>query len=154
MKPSEIRSELLAQHEKVRAKMVEARCEAERCAAGVAPLRPLKLCLCELANAMRMHNLREEELLGDVLPDVDAWGKARTETMRDEHVHEHQEIYATLLAFSACNDEDAASAREPAAAAVLDLIARISSHIAYEEQAYLAEDVLTETTVPPDSFSG
>jgi hypothetical protein len=154
MTPSEIRSELLGQHEKLRTKMAETRIEAERCAAGALPLRGLKLCLCELANALRMHNLREEELLHDVLPDVDAWGKARTETMLDEHVHEHQEIYATLLTFGACNDADPASAFEPAAGAVLDLIARITSHMAYEEQAYLAEDVLTESTVPPDSFSG
>jgi hypothetical protein len=154
MKPSEVRAELLAQHQKLRTKIEETRCEAERCASGIEPLRPLKICLCELANAMRMHNLREEELLRDILPDVDAWGRARTDTMLDEHVHEHQEIYAALMIFGGSNDAAPAGAAEPAAAAVLDLVAKIGSHIAHEEQAYLADDVLTESTVPPDSFTG
>jgi hypothetical protein len=154
MTPSQIRSELLGQHQSLRTMMDETKREAERCVAGHEAIRPLKRCLCELANALRMHNLREEELLGDVLPDSDAWGKERAETMLDEHVREHEMVYATLLTFGAFADREPACVVEPAVATVLELIARIASHMEHEEEAYLAEDVLTESTIPADSFSG
>jgi hypothetical protein len=41
--------------------------------------------------ALTEHNQREAELLGEVIPSVDAWGEMRAARMDDLHLKEHRE---------------------------------------------------------------
>ena len=77
MKPSEIRTELIAQHEAVRSMARRTGELVARMKSGEAVRVGLGKALGELADAMRAHNEREEALLREIIPTVDAWGPAR-----------------------------------------------------------------------------
>lgn len=147
MTPTEMRTELLAQHSVLREKMKAARASADECTSQ--PLLPaLKKELKQLADAVRMHNLREEQLLMTILPTIDAWGEVRTLAMLEQHTHEHEELYEALLAVSTCEDPRAA------VSAVNQLLDRLAQHMEQEEGAHLAAEVLNDDAVTPDSFGG
>ena len=129
MNAREIRAELLGQHAEIRALIEEARGGS-------------KTALVRLGDAVRRHNLREEELLGQLLPTLDAWGPVRTAIMLEEHVAEHGELYAVLL--------DATRGQR----AVAELVEHLLEHMAYEEKTLLAEDLLDDSVVTSDSFGG
>jgi hypothetical protein len=148
MKPSEIRAELLEQHAHVRDLM-------DATQAIVAGLRSrartdadaLRLSLAHLTDALRTHNLREETLLRDVLPSVDAWGSARTAIMTEEHMAEHARLHAVL-------PEIEGPAFELGAAGILSLLERIRAHMDLEEAAFLGEDVLCDDIIVVDQSGG
>src|SRR5450759_3995168 len=128
MKPSEIRSELLAQHADLRAKIDEVRSVAERrCRGGDGDLHAL---LVRLTYAVRVHNARAEELMRSIFPTLDAWGPIRASVMQEEHVLEHQELFAALV--SAAERADGG-----APASVLELAGKLVSHMDREEKVFL-----------------
>lgn len=147
MKPSEIRRALLCEHAAIRASVARLRGVADSVAWG-APPRALRDTLADLADLVRMHNLREEALMTNVFPMLDGWGRIREEVMRDEHVSEHDEIYEALLRAGATPDP-----RISAATANL-LCDRLLMHMLREERVFLAEDVLSDDDQPADSFGG
>jgi hypothetical protein len=155
MKPSEIRTELLAQHERIRARVLEARgkldeWQAEPPARG--ELREeLNGRLAALIGVVLEHNAREEELLRDVLPTVDAWGPARAEIMLEEHTREHDALYKALLdAFGVAGGAAAHGARDEISA----LLDRMLEHMAREEKICLTEEVLRDDGIVRDYFGG
>jgi DUF438 domain-containing protein len=139
MKPSEIRKELLGQHAELRRKMESARRSATA--------RELHRALVEISELLRSHNLREEELMTDVFPTLDAWGMIRAEVMVGEHIDEHRELWETLLATTATSD--AAAARRKAN----ELFDRVLEHMEREEKVFLTEEVLSDDE-QIDAFSG
>jgi len=140
MTPSEIRAELLGQHARLRSLIDETRAIAERARQGEAVGDALRDGVARLATAMRDHNAREEELLGGILPTVDAWGPARAEIMDETHRREHDELYEVLLGIRT-------APRELAGAGVTALFDRLLEHMAREEKTLLGEDVLKDDTV-------
>lgn len=148
MSASKIRTELLEQHGEIRARTDEVRAAMNELKQGTASRDLLRSALAKLADSVRKHNQREEELLKDVIPHVDAWGPARAEVMVEEHGKEHQEIYATLVEAGATPDGDAA------VAAVSRLLERMHEHMAIEEKILLGEDVLRDDLVPREYFGG
>jgi hemerythrin len=144
MKASEIRTELLQQHADLRAQVEEIKrsLTSEPTSSAREALRAL---LVRLAGAVRRHNRKEEDLLRDVLPTVDAWGPARTEIMLEEHVKEHETIYAALV--------DAGTA-EDVRGRVGELLSRMLEHMAHEEESILTEEVLTDEAIVRDYFGG
>ena len=100
-----------------------------------------------LADAVRRHNLREEELLRDLIPAVDAWGHERAEVMTEEHVREHDELYQSLLG-TPCTPP------EFAGAGVRLLLGELLEHLEHEERAFLNEDVLRDDAVLADPQVG
>lgn len=128
MKPSEIRKELLDEHAKLRAAMQIARAAGDRRAS-----------IARLAEVLRAHNLREEELMSQVFPTLDAWGGMRALVMLEGHVEEEQ-LFAAHLAGGATKAPD--------------LFDRILEHMAREEKVFLGEDVLSDDELAPDSFGG
>jgi hemerythrin len=148
MKRSEIRSELLGQHAALRS-LIEQTCQAtDRWAAGEAARYEARACLARLVDDFRRHNRREEELLSDLIPTVDPWGPARAEIMYEEHVKEHDELYAALT------DATAASDPEATARLVYEVRERILEHMAREEKGFLGEDALRDDDVSMDSSGG
>jgi hypothetical protein len=144
MKPSEIRAELMAEHARLRTKIAEVRRVAELWQEGKEG--DLRTPLVALTDAIHMHNAREEDLMANLLPSVDAWGPARAEVMREEHGLEHGALFTSLVV---ARD---ASATSPSY--VLDLLERLLSHMAREEEAFLGVDVLSDEEHEPDHFGG
>ncbi len=148
MKPSEIRAELLAQHADLRAQMTATRDAAERCLRGDDAADELRSCIAGLTQASRAHNAREEELMSTVFPELDAWGVQRQEVMNEEHVAEHVELVAALVAAYAKGDPKAL------AQTAIDVVTELAEHMDREEKVFLGRDVLSDSGFPPDGFGG
>lgn len=146
---SEIRTELLQQHEGLRQAMRVVRDLAHRSERGEPAMHAeLNRSIAKLSDALQHHNAREDELLRGVIPTIDAWGPARAEAMSDAHVREHVEMYRAL------GETGAATDPRVAASAALRLLERIAAHMEREEREFLGEDVLNDDGAPRDSFGG
>jgi len=148
MKRSEIRSELLGQHIALRSRLAQACQAAERWNRGEAPRADARACLIQFLDELRKHNLREEELLRDVLPGVDPWGSARAELMSEEHVREHEELYR------ASSDATSPSDASVALGMINELRESVLDHMAREEKGFLGEDSLRDDEISLDAFGG
>lgn len=148
MRPSQIRRELLDQHLALRTLMADAGRIAHRCEDGEAAKEELRHALVRLTDLFRMHNRREEELLRDVFPNLDAWGPVRAQVMVEEHVDEHSDLFQALMAAASTDDAHAAAAKAKA------LFDRIVVHMDREEKVFLNGEVLSDDATPPDSFGG
>ena len=122
MKPSEIRGELLREHAQIRMMLDVTLTFAEVSHVEAPGCDSLREHLVRLTDAIRTHNLREEALLRDLIPSVDAWGPARAAIMVEEHVQEHERLYTALLGISR-------TPAEFAAAGVAALVYLIGEHM-------------------------
>jgi hypothetical protein len=147
MTPSQMREVLLQDHMILRSMIAAARKVAERACDGQTTADELRGELVRLADVLRGHNLREEGLLRNVIPSVDAWGQARAEIMTEEHVREHEELVAALTGVQS-------TPVEFAGAGTGLLLDGILGHMAREESAFLGEDVLRDDIVATYSLSG
>lgn len=138
MKPSEIRRELLEHHAEIHRRMDVAR---------FASPSELHGALVRLADFLRVHNLREEELMTEIFPTLDAWGMIRAEVMVGEHLEEHREIWEALLDTKDSSDAAATEAKMRA------LFERIHDHMLREEKVFLNDEVLCDEP-SVDSFGG
>ena len=82
------------------------------------------------ASALRAHNEHEEELLGKVLPTLDAWGSARREIMTERHVSEHGELAGALEGLDS-------SFQRTAGDSLIAMLDRVLSHMDREEETLL-----------------
>lgn len=117
----EIRAELLQQHDLLRTKL-----EQSRRFATEGSLRELHASLIDVGNVLRMHHLREEELLQDLLAALDDWGMTRVVAMVEEHADEHRQLYETLRVVSTTSDVKSATL------GAIELVDRILAHMAEE----------------------
>ncbi len=143
MTPAQIRRELLAQHTYLRTLMDEILLHLRSPQDPGSPLASsgdVTRRLRDLASALARHNRREEELLGDLLPTVDAWGPARAEIMDESHRREHQAMRRAIT--------DLPSVQEPFVASnVESLFHRVLEHMSREETTMLSDDVLRDDAV-------
>ena len=147
MKPSEIRGELLHQHAQIRIMMDVTLTIAKSARVGAPGRGDLQGCLVRLADALRTHNQREEALLRDLIPSVDAWGPARAGIMNEEHTREHARLDAALLGVPR-------TPVEFAAAGIVALVGLIREHTDREEAAFLGEDVLRDDFIVANQADG
>jgi len=147
MTPSQIRAELLEQHAELREMVDTTRRYADRACKGEPVGEDLVTAIRLLADAVQRHNVREEELLRDVIASVDAWGQARAELMTAEHVREHEEFHGALLGIIHTPSEFAGGGTRL-------LLDRLLDHMAHEELAFLNERVLRDDMVATDPFAG
>ena len=137
MKLSEIRQELIGQHVELHHRMESAR---------MADPTELHGALVRVADFLRMHNLREEELMTEVFPTLDAWGMIRAEVMVGEHLEEHRELWEAVLDIARM-DPEAARAK------ATQLFEQLHVHMLREEKVFLNDDVLSDV-VRADYFGG
>ena len=81
MKPSEIRSRILAEHDDLRRRLTG----IETLAARALGENALRAAVSQLAAALEEHLSMEDELLLPAIRDVDAWGSIRAKRMMEEH---------------------------------------------------------------------
>lgn len=122
---------LLAQHQRLRDLLGQARALGRRFQGGPAAARALAHCLVALRGAFEEHNQLELSLLEPLLRDDQAWGPARIARMREEHGAEHAVIAETL------------------AGGVVEVVARLDdfaeemeAHMDAEERTFLSPAVL------------
>lgn len=139
MEPTQARTVLLEQHERLRRLLAEVQVVADRALAGETVVAELQQHLDELRSAFAEHNTSEEALLEPILRLDFAWGPARIARMLEEHGAEH------------------ASFREAMAGPVLEIAARmaelieeIDAHMAAEERTFLSPSVLRDDVVTTD----
>jgi hypothetical protein len=111
-------------------------------------LGELELLLHEIADGIDAHNAREEHLLGEVLPHIDAWGSVRLSRMDEHHRKEHRRIANALREASASGEFHAAARR------ALPAIDALLEHMRQEEEEFLGEDVLRDDVVDIDQTGG
>lgn len=136
--PGAILQELSAQHGAIRQQVEDLRAalrapEADR----------LDQKLSSLHVAVAAHNRREEELLGAILPEVDAWGRVRAARMDAAHRGEHGELERALLARSGVEPDSIK--------VVLDALI---AHLREEERTFLNDRVLTHSPVVMEQSDG
>jgi hypothetical protein len=127
--------------------MGETRLVAERARTGEPVRDTLRANISHLTEAVCRHNFREEQLLRDIIPAVDAWGAARASIMVEEHVQEHDQLCAALLGIPCTPDEFAGAG----VSALLDLMLE---HMDREEATFLGDDVLRDDAVVANQFAG
>ena len=148
MTPGEIRAAMLAEHGEARATIRRAGELAARARACEDVRGELRATLGALAESLRAHNAREEELLREVIPTVDAWGPARAEVMVQQHRLEHDALHAAVV-----HARDGVDV--PAPEGALDaLLAALVKHMDREEEAFLYEEVLRDDPVAMCYFGG
>src|SRR4029077_18845636 len=85
MTASEIRTELLGQHQEIRLMIETTREAARRTQSDTSARSDLSACTVRLAHCIRTHNRREEEVLRELLRTIDAWGPERVQIMEEQH---------------------------------------------------------------------
>jgi hypothetical protein len=146
--PSDLRADLLAQHEGVRVLIGGARSVAERLCGAARQREALTASIELLATALRMHNQREEAVLRHILKNADAWGPARVEIMDESHAEEHTMLLAALFGSSGVSDD------ETACSGVSHVLDRLEAHMAREEEVLLDDSVLRDDDVVIEYFGG
>jgi hypothetical protein len=82
--------------------------EQSRQLAAQKRMRELHAALIDVGNVLRLHHLREEEILQDLFSVLDDWGMTCVATM----VEEHRQLHETLRVVSTTTDEQRATMGE------------------------------------------
>jgi len=143
-----MRDDLLARHAELRSAVDDVRAAVYRVREGVASTADLQHALGRLADTLRAHCAHEDEVLGDVIRTIDAWGDARAEVLEDEHTRECRELDEAVA------QADATTDAERLFMLTIHCIERLLEHFSREERFVLAEDVLSDDIIPRNSFSG
>lgn len=142
MEPSQVLKRLLDQHHGLR-KLLD---EVEHRAAMIDVFR-LRGALVKLRSALEEHNRDEEAVLRPMLPDADAWGSVRLETMLAEHAAEHAALLRVVEAALGSRDREAIS-RSTA------VVGELRAHMDAEERGFLSDRVLRDDAVTIDPMGG
>ena len=87
MNPSEVRKQILAEHERLRARLRDIEATVQHAAAGdVGAAATIRRQLGELLAALRSHVRAEEAALVPALAATDAWGPERAAQIQADHV--------------------------------------------------------------------
>lgn len=144
---TEIRKELMDQHVSLKLLAAEVRDMAEQ-SPGADSRDHLSGLLQELGDGIDAHNRREEHLLGEVLPTLDAWGPERLARMDEHHRAEHREIAERVRAAAALPEF-----REVLNAA-LPAIDELMTHMRQEEKEFLGKDLLRDDVINVQQSDG
>lgn len=135
--PSKVLSELLRQHETLRAMMERCEALADELDAGRGDPGELTREVAKLRLAFDAHNKFEEQLLRPVLREIDAFGDVRIERMFTTHVDEHRAM-RTQLGDGPTN-------------ALRTAIDSLRVHLEAEERYFLSSKVLRDDLVTLES---
>ena len=135
--PSKLLSQLLEQHDTLRAMMDRCDQLADELDQGRGDPILLTREIAKLRLAFDAHNKFEEQLLRPVLREMDAFGDVRIERMYQDHVGEHREMRTQL--------------GDPTTNALRQAIDNLRVHLAAEERYFLSSKVLRDDVVTVES---
>lgn len=146
---TEIRTQLLAEHARLRELARTAVAEAERLLAGATEkIDALRAALRALDQAVVEHNRHEERALRNIIGTIDAWGGIRQALMNERHESEHATLLQSLRECSSVADSADAGARAKR------LLGLVLEHMDREEREILSPDVLRDDIVTMQNFGG
>ena len=139
MHPSKLLSELMKQHDALRAMMDHCDALADALDEGRGDASQLTREVAKLRLAFDAHNKFEEQLLRPVLREIDAFGEVRIERMVADHIGEHHAVREQL------GDGPTAMLRSA--------IDQLRVHLQAEERYFLSSKVLRDDLVSVESGS-
>lgn len=145
MKLSQIRSELVAEHQALGQAVTDIEGEVQKVLAGERSLDPMRASLTRFADLLAAHNRHEEALLRDELRKIDAWGPQREALMDEDHEAEHRDVVRSVTESLWLHDHEEVARRVQA------MIRRVLEHLRREEKEILHPDLLRDDVV---SISG
>jgi hypothetical protein len=137
---TQIRQELMDQHAGLKLLAAKVRDMVDH-PSGADSRDQLSGLLQELGDGIDAHNDREEHLLGEVLPTLDAWGPERLARMDEHHRAEHREIAERVRAAAELPEFRAALN------AALPAIDALMAHMREEEKEFLGKDLLRDDVI-------
>ncbi len=139
MHPSKLLTELMKQHDALRAIMDHCEQLADELDAGRGDPSQLTREVAKLRLAFDAHNKFEEQLLRPVLREMDAFGDVRIDRMIEDHVGEHRAVREQL------GDGPTAMLRSA--------IDTLRVHLQAEERYFLSSKVLRDDLVSVEGGS-
>jgi len=147
LKPSEIRTIILGEHDVLRSRLAEINGHLGHAATEAASRAELPKLLAQFYELFLQHIAHEEQILMPVLADIDNWGPIRIEQMDEEHIEQR----ATINELSRLQPEPDLKAYT---ARILAFIGEIRADMDAEERECLSRDVLRDDTTSIDAFGG
>jgi iron-sulfur cluster repair protein YtfE (RIC family) len=149
MTPSELRTRILAEHDRLRGLLDRVEATAARVLGGEEDAAPLRDQARSLAHDMALHIAAEEETLAVVLLGIDAWGPVRVAQMHADHTEQ-------LAALRRIADEAGETPTSPDVLAVdvRRLVSDIRHDMLREEDDLLHPDLLRDDVVDIDQSDG
>jgi hypothetical protein len=138
MNPSDARLRCLAQHDWLRALLVQTGSLAQRLVAGEPIEQAFQTSLHRLRVAYQAHNAFELSVLGPMIGDADAWGPVRVERMLEEHGAEHHALEELLV-----------GTITEIATRFGEFAELVDAHMAAEERTFLSTQVLHDDAAGP-----
>jgi hypothetical protein len=136
MNAEEARRYLLAQHDRLRERILSCTRVATLFRAGLASARDLDLSLDILREAFSTHNDSETSLIRALLHGPAAWGSLLIDRMLEEHHAEHAAFWALL-----------SGPPEEVAVRIDELAEELDAHMAAEERTFLAPVTLRDDVI-------
>ena len=146
MKPSEVRSRILQDHERLRLLLVE----VEELVAGVGaggPATALRARTRVLLTALEAHLALEDEILCPAIHAADAWGPVRAARLKEGHVEQRAQLTRLSSLEPSVGDEEVCEA-------VRGLARDLRDDMHREEAELLDPDLLRDDVVAINSFGG
>jgi hypothetical protein len=132
------RTTLLTQHATIRTSLETCSGLAARFCNGEPVAEELEIAVHDLRRAIEVHNDTENALIRALLVRAARWGTKLIDRMLEEHLGEHDAMWALL---TGCIDD--------VAPRIPELVEELDAHMAAEERTFLAPHVLQ-----PDVIDG
>ncbi len=136
MNAGQARTELLAQHERLRAHLGTCTRLARLFQAGDSVGLELDRALAVLRDDFAEHNTTENAVVANLLHGTSDWGSLLVERMLEEHIAEHAAFWELL-----------SGSRAEVAARIEDLADELDAHMAAEERTFLSPVTLRDDVI-------
>jgi hypothetical protein len=136
MTAEETRTQLLAQHDRLRQQVSHCSRVATLYRAGLATARELDLALDALREQFALHNETETRVIQKLMHGPAAWGSLMIDRMFEEHVAEHSAFWDLLQGTTG-----------EVAARIDELAEELDAHMAAEERTFLAPVTLRDDVI-------
>jgi hypothetical protein len=142
MEPTRVRTRILEEHDRLRARLAELELAAMLALTDRSlPLTTLVADTRCLLEDFIEHTRLEDDLLAPALLDADAWGPMRASQLRESHVDQRRELHELLEMFGA------GIAAKDSTARTLRWIARVRLDMQDEERTVLNRGLLRDDVV-------
>lgn len=148
--PAQVRKRILSEHVRIRGLLddLEALAKTVVTTGHQDVAGKLRKWTRELGDVLHAHLDLEEEILLPIVRDADGFGPVRVAEMEKEH-EEQRAMLASIL-------DGLAGTRsvEVLSTGVLELVRAVREDIVEEEELFLSEDLVNDSVMPTDNFSG
>lgn len=148
IRPSQVRSRILAEHAALRAELDRLTAVTEQLQAGCAGALAQAIDMAQsLYRSLRNHIDFEDALLVPALRDTDSWGPVRAERLTRHHAEQRSELRAL-------SERSAIMPAQGLVQLLVALIADLRADMDYEDQEVLSSELLRDDVMVADNEAG